>query len=274
MFYKKFNVNEVYSNFIECVYIWEGKVKEDYTLESPPSAYTSIVFNYKDPYFVSNLKYQKHIVPSSFIAGQATRNYKLHISGNIGMIGIVFKPTGIYNYLSLNMKDLNDERIDFTIYEPELNASVLDGLMNSNTVENKLDVALEFIDSLQQKGGKATDAITMAGNKIIENMGVVDLALLINESFMSRRSFERKFLTEVGVSPKLYAKIRRYGYVCAMIAGKREVNFTDILFNAGYYDQSHFIKDFKYFAGRAPQLYSKTNNELAHLLKGTYKNPL
>jgi AraC-like DNA-binding protein len=48
------------------------------------------------------------------------------------------------------------------------------------------------------------------------------------------------------------------------MAGNRNANLMDVLFEGGYYDQSHFIKDFKYFSGRTPRRYNKTNVELAN----------
>jgi len=88
----------------------------------------------------------------------------------------------------------------------------------------------------------------------------------MKSTFMSRRNFERKFLTEVGVSPKAYAKIRRFGYTCSLMAGKKTVSLMEVLHKGGYYDQSHFIKDFKYFSGRTPRNYIKTNTELVNHL--------
>ena len=92
------------------------------------------------------------------------------------------------------------------------------------------------------------------------------MAELIESMPMSRRTFERKFLNEIGVSPKTYAKIRRFGNTCLLMAGKRDVNLMDVLHEGGYYDQSHFIKDFKYFSGRTPKKYVENNTELANFV--------
>jgi methylphosphotriester-DNA--protein-cysteine methyltransferase len=90
---------------------------------------------------------------------------------------------------------------------------------------------------------------------------------LLKNSFMSRRSFERKFFQKVGLSPKYYARIRRIGYLCNLIAGKKKVDWSSVFHECEFYDQAHFIKDFEEFTGRPPQQYLRENNELANLVE-------
>ncbi len=84
---------------------------------------------------------------------------------------------------------------------------------------------------------------------------------------MSRRTFERRFFRKVGLSPKYYARLRRIGYACNLIAGKKKVNWPDIFYQAEFYDQAHFIKDFEEFTGRTPQQYLNENTELANFVE-------
>lgn len=99
MYYKKHSPPTHLSKYIECIFIWEGYSQTVAEIETPPSAFSSIVFNYKEPYKISNSKNTLQSVPKVFIAGQAIRNYTLHVEGEIGMIGIVFKPAGLYNFI-------------------------------------------------------------------------------------------------------------------------------------------------------------------------------
>jgi AraC-like DNA-binding protein len=264
-------VNESLSDFVECVYIWQGNPEKPYTIESPPNAYGSLVFNFGDPYTISTPKLSKRLLPPIFIAGQSTRNYKLHLMGKIGMVGIVFKPTGLYHFFRIPMREIKDDRIEVKELIPTFDERIMQKISLTPEKEDKIKVIQNYLETLKIDEGYATPAITSASNKLLKEKGNADISNLVQSSYMSRRTFERKFTTEVGVTPKFYAKVIRFGYVCSMIAGQRAVNFTDLLFKAGYYDQSHFIKDFKYFAGKTPQLYSKTNNELAHFVKSTYK---
>jgi methylphosphotriester-DNA--protein-cysteine methyltransferase len=99
------------------------------------------------------------------------------------------------------------------------------------------------------------DYIDTAANIIVEKRGMLHIHELLKDSFMLRRTFERRFLQKVGFSPKYYARLRRISYLCNLITGKRKVNWPDVFREAEYYDQAHFIKDFEEFTGRTPQQY-------------------
>lgn len=156
------------------------------------------------------------------------------------------------------MYALTDERIPLVeIFQTEDNFE--NRLKRAFTHEEKLSLTFEFLNLLANRKQFGLEQLIYASNEIWESKGQIDIAELIQPCYMSRRKFERKFLEEVGVSPKAYAKIRRFSYICSIIAGKKKTKLKDVLFEGGYYDQSHFIKDFKYFAGRSPKLYMQTN---------------
>ncbi|GAC1589764.1 MAG: AraC family transcriptional regulator [Ginsengibacter sp.] len=271
MVYRKYRPTKVLENFIECYYVWESSDDHygNLEVESPPSAFTSIVFNYRDPYSVSDHKGQEIQVPQQFIVGQQTYSYKLHFWGKIGMAGIVFKPTGIASLMNISMYALTRERVDLKLFiEDEKLTEVINHLVCSQSPYDKYKVLEAFILGYYQQNKPEYDLIDQAANLIIEKKGKVDINDLSKKCFVSRRQFERKFLIKVGLSPKYYARLRRIGYICAQIAGKEKVNWQELYLQNDFYDQSHFIKDFTEFTGRAPEKYFFSNKELIHHLKG------
>ena len=265
MRYKKYSVEERFSPYVECIFSWEGQADKELIIESPPAAFTSIVFNCGDLHYISNNKHTNLKVPKHFVSGQAIRNYKLHLKGRISMVGIVFKPTGLFHYLNIPMYELTDERIELEQLIPA--SKCFSKEMLNTTLQEKVKIIRKFLEFLEDRGHNARCGITEAANKILESKGKIDLKRVLENVYMSRRQFERHFLEQVGVSPKAYSKIRRFGYTCSLLAGKRKVKLSRILYECGYYDQSHFIRDFKYFAGRTPKFYIENNQELAHLIE-------
>ena len=266
MFYKKFKPAKVLSHLVQCYFIWEGYPATPIDIESPPNGLCSIVFNFKRPYQLSNSKYSRLSVPSFFLSGQALKNYTLHIDGEIGLVGIAFKPGSLHHLIGLPMYGLTDERLSFLDIWPNDFKEWSDLLSKSGKHQEKVDHLESFLLSKIPEATYGSDAIRYAANEIFATQGKIDLMELIQKVYMSRRTFERKFLEEVGLSPKAYAKIRRFGYTCSLMAGDREVDFMEVLHKGGYYDQSHFIKDFKYFTGRTPRTYTRTNSELANFV--------
>jgi AraC-like DNA-binding protein len=111
------------------------------------------------------------------------------------------------------------------------------------------------------------DYIDIAADFIVEHYGMLQVNDLLKDSCMSRRTFERRFLYKVGLSPKYYARIRRIGYLCSLIVGKKKVDWPKVFYECNFYDQAHFIKDFEEFTGRSPQQYLKENTELANYIQ-------
>lgn len=74
----------------------------------------------------------------------------------------------------------------------------------------------------------------------------------MRSSGLSQRQFECKFIEQVGVSPKLYSRIIRLNYALQVKVTRPHLSWTDVTYEAGYFDQMHLVKDFKSLAGETP----------------------
>ena len=131
-----------------------------------------------------------------------------------------------------------------------------------------------FVAEAYNKKKPQPDYIDNAANLIIEKNGMVDVGEIMENVFMSRRNFERKFFKKVGLSPKYYARLRRMGYLLNIIAGKKKADWGSLFSECEFYDQSHFIKDFLEFTGRTPQQYLDENRELANWVEKPKMNAI
>lgn len=87
---------------------------------------------------------------------------------------------------------------------------------------------------------------------ILQNKGIVSLDKLAHFANMSFRNFERRFIEEVGMSPKLYARIIRFYNAVENKMRHPEKSWTEITYEGGYFDQAHFIKEVKTFSAKTP----------------------
>jgi AraC-like DNA-binding protein len=270
MLYQKFSPAEILSPFVECYFIWEssGPMEKEIVVESPPNGFCSIVINYGDPYFLQNKKYERLAVPQQFVAGQSIYSYKLSLQGSIGITGIVFKPATLSTLFGLNGFAFTEERIDlFTALPQDYIQQYVSNIKIAADALQKVKRMEEMLLHHYKIYKPIPDYIDTAANMIVEKNGMMHIHQLLKESCMSRRTFERHFFQKVGLSPKYYARIRRIGYICNLIAGKKKVNWPDVFYEAAFYDQAHFIKDFEEFTGRSPQQYLKENTELANYVE-------
>ncbi|MBK8503990.1 MAG: AraC family transcriptional regulator [Saprospiraceae bacterium] len=264
MQYIKFAPSLPLKNLVECYYVWRSKdIIEPLWIDTPPTAFTAIVFNLERPHSVFLEGDKIFDLPQCFISGQSISNYTLKIQSKIDQIGIVFKPTGLSHLFDLQMFEFTNARENLNDVLKGEFVNMEEKLLEAPTDTRRIEYLEAILLNKLRNKSYVMDGVDRAANIIIDRYGNVSVSDLLEDAYMSRRKFERHFLKRVGLSPKYYARIRRYGTICMQIAGQRSVNWDEVLYQVGYYDQSHFIKDFKEFSGKSPSEYLLTNNELA-----------
>ncbi len=271
MFYRKYVPEPHLRQYVECFYVWECSkiLTTQLPIESPPNGFASMVFNYGNPYRVISQKLNGSIAPKTFLTGQATKSYQLHLSGKIGMVGIVFRPAGLCSLFGLPMYEFSDERINLRDVLGKNIDELYDKIEEAASSHERIILLEQFLNFQFLRKNPTPDAIDYAANLIVDEKGIFNINQLIDEVCMSRRQLERKFLQKVGVSPKYYARIRRVSFLCNVLAQQewQIKDWQDLIYQSGYYDQSHFIKEFTEFIGKNPSFYVKNNIELAKYLK-------
>lgn len=270
MLYQKFQSSSFLQPFVECYFIWENNlaINHPVIVESPPNGYASMVFNYGESYQVFNEKNQAISTPKNFISGQSTKSYQLQIKGKIGMIGIVFRPAAINTLFGLPMYEFSNMRMNLNDVLGKEIDQIQDTIAEAKTHQERIVILDNYLIIKILKSEKRPDRTDYTANLIIEKKGIINVSELMDDLYVCRRQFERQFLQKVGISPKYYARIRRIGYLCSVMANQRWQidDWQDLIYQSGYYDQSHFIKEFTAFTGKSPSLYLKNNVELLNYL--------
>ncbi|MFN7118782.1 MAG: helix-turn-helix domain-containing protein [Saprospiraceae bacterium] len=89
-------------------------------------------------------------------------------------------------------------------------------------------------------------------NWIEQRQGQVNVQTLAETFFISRKTLERKFLQQVGISPKQYLRMIRFRHAYTQLSLGNFQEMMDLVVENGYFDQMHMIKDFKQFIGKTP----------------------
>jgi transcriptional regulator GlxA family with amidase domain len=78
---------------------------------------------------------------------------------------------------------------------------------------------------------------------------------------LSQRRFIQVFAAEVGLTPKLYARVKRFQRARALVRGTAPPDWAQLAVECGYFDQAHLIRDFRAFAGLTPEEYLRHRSE-------------
>ena len=117
----------------------------------------------------------------------------------------------------------------------------------------------------QTSKSKGPDAVIIQAVKlIVQYEGVMTVELLLQTLFVTERTLERKFKQTVGITPKRFIEIVRLNASAKRMQRMNEKqSLAGVAYDSGYFDQSHFIKDFRKFTGFTPQQYHEQVHPLA-----------
>ena len=267
MFYQKYTPSSALQPYVMCYFIWEHheQLVDPLEVHSPPNGLCGIVFNYGDPYQSLDEKGKWQRVPYSFVAGQFTKNYTLRLHGRLGMIGIALWPAGLSNLLGMPTTVFTDQRIDLNLVLGKEAARLEQQILESETNHQRIAVLDKFLLYRLCKTPHKVDVIDKALSSIIQHKGVLSINQLADDLCISSRQFRRRFIEKVGVSPKLFSRIKRFNYI-SNLSSTSSANWKDMVYEGGYYDQAHFIRDFCAFSGRKPSDYINYSRTLAGML--------
>jgi AraC-like DNA-binding protein len=131
-------------------------------------------------------------------------------------------------------------------------------LAGIQSVEGAVSTITEFISQSLIADNRLMDhRIINAARIIKQTNGSLNLGQLASGAFLSAKQFERKFRETIGYYPKIYSRIIRFESVRDNYDSRRSL--TDAAYQYGFYDQAHFIRDFKTFSGFTPGRYFRLN---------------
>lgn len=97
--------------------------------------------------------------------------------------------------------------------------------------------------------------VAWAWGRLRETHGALPIGTLAGELGWSRRHLAAQFREQVGLPPKLLARILRFDRVIALLRQADPVRWAEVAYDCGYYDQAHFNRDFRQFTGSAPSAF-------------------
>ena len=218
-----------------------------------PSGYATMVFHYGSPSKFQKKNSSKYIEPNLVICGQQTNYYDLSLSGKTGMILIVFRPHGVKSFFNFPITELLNENLSLQYLVNSEAIELEDKLLNAPNNKQRL-IHLENFLVKRLIHNNDFERVEHA-IKIIENSkGKIKAQDIAHEVCLGIKQFERTFVKYVGVNPKKFASIIRLQNVL-QINSKDKRTLSQIAVDNGYYDQSHFIHDFKSLTGLTPKAF-------------------
>lgn len=194
-------------------------------------------------------------LPQLFLYGQTTRYTEQKAIKAFRNIGVYFQPTALKSIFGVDANELTNQHIDINEL---IKTNITDQLLNNTSTEQKINLLSSFIIEQVEKRNSENKKVNFATAQLQKGMTLKSIQSELN---ISERSLERHFKQYVGISPKLYSRINRFQSALENIRQTQFDKLTDIAYQSDYFDQSHFIRDFKEFAGTNPKAFLLQANE-------------
>ena len=191
--------------------------------------------------------------PRAMVLGQTMKPFFIQPTGYVNTFAVSFYPYGFANFIIEPIKNLVNKETPIDILFGEISAKQLERKMIKATdTTERIEFIEEFLfDKLNDK--KTIDNIVKTTiDTLLSTKGSAPINIILKQDLSKRRQLERKFLEQIGISPKQLGKVIRLQTALKILLNEKTENLTNIAYKSEYYDQAHFIKDFKEFTGISP----------------------
>lgn len=197
----------------------------------------------------------------SVVVGPQVTKVTLDLGKNHKAVRVGFHPGGLYRLLGIPMSEMIDGSYDASdVFGSEMK-DVNEQLQEAKTFDQIHAIVEKF---LLQKVSILERALPFdrAMLELLKANGNISIDHVASLACLSARQFERICKTRIGMPPKFFARLIRFSKAYRMRENFGQLSWTTIAHECGYFDQMHFIRDFKEFAGVAPGILERELKDL------------
>ncbi len=217
-----------------------------------PDGNAAVVINFRDSaYLLDNDVVIR--LPKIFFIRPSLKALKIRAIPPFDTFIIVMNSSVFSRLFDLDMTSTGTK--SYCEYNPFRNSTFLKGVELINSFDKRVELVENFLVENHIFENFAKDNIDMLYDDIMEMGAHKSIGDILKDYDLNPRTFRRNFLKRVGVSAKGLSRIVRVNYVWDLIKAQNRADIQNIIFNCHYYDQSHFIKDFKKVIGEPPKFF-------------------
>jgi AraC-like DNA-binding protein len=225
-----------------------------------PKGTVEIIFNLSDDivYCNSTLDIRKKL-PSCFINGINFNPFNLIKSGQQVFLGIQLNSLGLKALFNVPVKEFNNIIIEGALVSRSLN-TLLQQLVSNRSFNEQVHTIMKWIYRRVSVSNYYNDIKQM--HALFYSRCVTELSVkqLCDEAYLSDRHLRRLSADWLGMSTETFILYNKY-YSSLRLLHTSDLSLTEIGLEAGYYDQAHFIREFKSFTDLTPKEYRKARSE-------------
>lgn len=265
MQYETYSPSPELAYFVKCYWTLEaaaGAIPEKQRII--PDGCMEMIFQLADPYKQYFEDGSSIVQPHCFVFGQITRPLEIEPTGHTHIFAVRFLPDGFKPFSSVELFMMENRAVPLIEIFGESAITVEQSLRKVESVAERVTLIDAFLLN-KLCNTQTVNRITKESVDLLLSLnGLLSVTRLSETIAVNRRQLERKFADVIGLSPKQLAKMIRLQATLKMLAENPGSSLTSLALEQ-YYDQAHFIKDFKEFTGKTPRQFYEGNLMLTAL---------
>jgi AraC-like DNA-binding protein len=209
---------------------------------------------------------ERHLFGSNalgaYLVGPMSAPRPIVSEGRCTAVGARFRPGRAQTFFRLCMHELTDRVLALASisapFERRLSADAHDARGEVGQVH-----ALEEL--LHEARTSSADGLALAATRLIEqHQGDIRVESIADALGVGVRTLERRFRAAVGLGPKLACRIARVRHAMALLPRRAGTSWAELALSCGFYDQAHFIREFRFVAGTTPGSLTESATSVSH----------
>lgn len=256
--------------FIESIWVYQNDPQPHVLERILPNGAAQLVVNLKEDetrLYDPERPHRYVATSGSVLSGVRSAFQVIDTSEQEYVAGVAFRPGGTVPFLQVPAHEASDADVPLEALWGGRRAMALrERLLESDGLDATLD-ALEAVLHELWRPRRLHPAVNFALSAFDRSPLTTSVAAVTNAIGLSPKRFIERFKIEVGLTPKRYCRIRRFQRALAFSSLGRDADWTRVAMDCGYFDQAHFIHDFRSFAGLTPTGYQTARTSFQNHVK-------
>ncbi len=254
--YKLYLPHSALRPFVRCYWILKSQTQSLKPELFIPDGYADLIFNYGQTYRRAEFKPELNWleIPSSHLVGGRRETVLVGNSSNLDLIGVKLNPYGLWALTQIPSADFFRQIASFELLSIPFLSELEQRIFDASGESEKIQVLERFLSAKILPFALKHQEVQRASQIIVDTNGSINMKKLSEAVNLSSKGLERLFEKYVGMPPKVYSGIIRFKKLLQAIK-QNPRDGKHLYLDFGYYDQNHFIKDFKRFMGTTPTAY-------------------
>lgn len=246
--------------FVDCLWYSEGLQGTHERERLLPNGESGIVFDLREgfrrrPMPVIDEPCDPGTYFDAVFCGARTDSFLLDTSEQERVIGIQFRPGGAYPFLGMPASEAANATYSLADLWPRETPLIREALLEAPTVDAKFAVLEAALLARFLPESISHPAVAFAVSRLGRRLQNIRVGYVADHAGLSSRRLVDLFREQTGLTPKAFHRVRRFQHVLQALRARSIENWAALAVDTGYFDQAHFIHDFRRFSGMTPGEY-------------------